>query len=564
MAPSCPAVPQTTQKGHDVHRIRGNPWAVLIALCMGFFMTLLDTTVVGVAIPDIVTRLGITYSEVLWVSNAYVLVLAALLIPGGMIGDRLGKRNVYLAGVAVFTLASALCSISQTAGQLVAARGLQGLGAAALIPQTISIIMSVFPPERRGAALGVWGAVAGVATVAGPPLGGLLVGALDWRWIFTINIPLGALVLVLAPMIIPAGQRPPTRGKLDLRGMLLLTAGLAALTYGLQEGQQYDWNTKITLVLALGVVLLAVFVVSQRNPGARQPVMPLGLLATRTFGLMNLSAVGLSVGIMSMAIGFQLYAQSVLGMSPLAAGAVSAPMSAVSVLLGPYAGRLSDRIGGRPMVFGGLAVFGLGLLAFALTSGPESTAWTLLPSMLLMGVGLGCTFGPLAAVAMSEVPLMASGSASGMLNATRQLGAVLGTAGFGVLLQNRLAGDLDARAVAAATTLPPEVRGSFISGVHGAANSGLDFGALSSGSAGLSPSMSHDLAAQVTAATREVFSDGYVAAMHTSLALPIAAVVLAALLSLFATRKPTVVPPSAPEPVPDFPPEGGVEPAAVS
>lgn len=156
------------------------------------------------------------------------------------------------------------------------------------------------------------------------------------------------------PMIIPAGQRPPTRGKLDLRGMLLLTAGLAALTYGLQEGQQYDWNTKITLVLALGVVLLAVFVVSQRNSGARQPVMPLCLLATRTFGLMNLSAVGLSVGIMSMAIGFQLYAQSVLGMSPLAAGAVSAPMSAVSVLLGPYAGRLSDRIGGRPMVFGGL------------------------------------------------------------------------------------------------------------------------------------------------------------------------------------------------------------------
>ncbi|OXM44026.1 MFS transporter, partial [Amycolatopsis alba DSM 44262] len=506
-------------------------------------MTLLDTTVVGVAIPDIVERLGTSYNEVLWVSNSYVLVLAVFLITGGRLGDLFGKRGMYLTGVAVFTVASLLCALAQDPGQLIAARSLQGLGAALLIPQTMSIIMGVFPPERRGTALGVWGAVAGVATIAGPPLGGFLVGVLGWRWIFTINVPLGILVLMLAPMIIPAGAKPPRTGRFDVRGSLLVILGLSCLAYGLQEGQRHDWGTiwsfvSIPLLLALGVVLLIAFGFSQRKPGDRTPMVPFALLTDRNFSLMNAGAIGLSIGIMSMAIGFQLYAQSVLGFSALAAGMISLPMSAISVVLGPYAGRLSDKVGGKPIVVTGLLLFGLGLLIFSLTSTVDSTVWTLLPSMVVIGLGLGATFAPLTTVAMHDVQPMTAGSAAGVLNATRQIGAVLGTAGFGVLLQNQLVGNLVTRAEATAATLPPEVRGEFVEGVRRATGSGLDFADLQAGTAVPVPSgASPEVARQVAAAANEVFSGGYVAAMHGAMVLPITAVLLGAVCGLLAKRR---------------------------
>ncbi|MGI8311958.1 MFS transporter [Saccharopolyspora hattusasensis] len=532
-------------------KLRGNPWAVLVALCLGFFMTLLDTTVVGVAIPNIVERLGTTYNEVLWVSNAYVLVLAVFLIPGGKLGDLFGKRNTYLAGVAVFSVASLLCALAQTPGQLIAARTLQGLGAALLIPQTMSIIISVFPPVRRGAALGVWGAVAGVATITGPPLGGFLVGALDWRWIFTINVPLGVLVLVIAPMIIPAGAKPPRTGSFDVRGALLVVLSLSCLTFGLQEGQRYDWGAvwsfvNIPLLLVVGALLLVAFAFSQRRPGPRAPMVPFELLTNRNFSLMNIGAIGLSVGIMSMAIGFQLYAQSVLGYSALAAGLISLPMSAISVVLGPYAGRLSDKLGGKPIVVTGLLLFGLGLLIFSLTSTVDSTAWTLLPAMLVMGMGLGATFAPLTTVAMYEVQPMVAGSAAGLLNATRQIGSVLGTAGFGVLLQNQLVGSLMTRAEEAAAALPAEVRGEFVDGVRRATSSGVDFADLQAGTAVPIPSgISPAVAQQVEAAAREVFSSGFVSAMHGAMVLPIAAVLLGAVCGLLTKGRPTPAAPTA-------------------
>ena len=269
-------------------KTRNNPWVILAALCLGFFMTLLDTTVVGVAMPNIISKLGITYDEVFWVSNAYVLMLAVFLIIGGRLGDLLGKRSIYLTGIGIFTVASFLCAISQDAGQLVASRTIQGFGAALLIPQTMSIIISVFPANRRGAALGVWGAIAGIATIAGPPLGGLLIGAFDWRWIFTINIPLGVIVLIGSPLLIPAIPRSTKGGKLDLRGALLLVIGLSCLAFGLQEGQRYNWGTiwafiSIPLLLIVGVFTLAAFVFVERSPGARQPVVPLTLLSNHNF-----------------------------------------------------------------------------------------------------------------------------------------------------------------------------------------------------------------------------------------------------------------------------------------
>ncbi|ATE54501.1 DHA2 family efflux MFS transporter permease subunit [Actinosynnema pretiosum] len=523
-----------------MHKLKGNPWAVLATLCLGFFMTLLDTTVVGVAMPDIVGRLGATYNEVLWVSNAYVLVLAVLLITGGRLGDLLGKRNTYLGGVLVFTVASLLCALSQDAGQLIAARVLQGVGAALLVPQTMSIIITVFPAHRRGAALGVWGAVAGVATIAGPPLGGLLVTSFDWRWIFTVNVPIGAAVLLLAPLVIPATPGPPRAGAFDLRGAVLVTLGLSCLAYGLQEGQRYGWGTvwsfvSIPLLLALGVALLALFALVERSPGGRQPLVPFALFRARDFALMNAGAVGLSVGIMSMAIGFQLYAQSVLGMSALAAGAASAPMSVASILLGPVAGRMADRIGGRALVVTGLLLFAAGLVLFGMTTGVDSRVWSFLPSTVVIGAGLGLVFAPLTATAMREVSPVMAGAASGVLNATRQLGSVLGTAGFGVLLQNRLVDALGRGAEQEAAGLPPELREPFLDGVARAAASGVRFDELQAGSAVRLPDgASPEVAERLAGATRHVFSTGFVEAMHSSLALPVAALLVAAGCCLFA------------------------------
>ncbi|ONI75071.1 hypothetical protein ALI144C_40625 [Actinosynnema sp. ALI-1.44] len=514
--------------------VKGNPWAVLVALCLGFFMTLLDTTVIGVAVPDILSQLGITYNEVLWVSNAYVLVLAVLLIVGGRLGDLFGKRRMYLVGVAVFTVASLMCALAQDAPQLIAARSLQGLGAALLIPQTMSIIFMVFPAERRGSALGVWGAIAGLATIAGPPLGGFLVSAFGWRWIFTINVPIGLVVLATAPLIIPLFDKAPRAGRFDLRGTALLVAGLTCVTLGLQEGQRLEWNLTVQLLLVAGVALVVGFVLVERRPGGRQPLVPLTLFGNRNFSLMNTAAVTLSVGIMSMAIGFQLYAQTVLGMSALEAGAVNAPLSLMTVVLGPYAGRLTDSYGGKFIVLSGLSLFTAGVVLCGLTTGVDSAVWDFLPSLVVMGAGLGLTFAPLSAVAMHGVEPMSAGAASGMINATRQFGSVLGTAGFGVLLQNQLVGSLSAHARAVAGDLPAEVRQGFVTGVEQAAGRGVDFDRLRDGTAVAVPDGASDETVRVIGDTaKRVFSGGFVDAFHTALAFPVIALVIGVGCCLF-------------------------------
>src|SRR6201987_6152614 len=211
-------------------KLRGNPWAVLVVVSLGFFMTLLDLTIVNIAIPDMINRLHASLDDVLWVINAYALVLAVLVITAGRLGDLIGPRTLFIAGVAVFTVASVACGLSPSAGWLIGFRAVQGLGAAMLMPQTLTIITNTFPPERRGAAFGVWGAVAGVATIAGPTLGGLLVTAFDWRYIFFINLPVGIAVLGLTFLLIP-DLRTGRKHSFDVAGVLLASAALLAICY---------------------------------------------------------------------------------------------------------------------------------------------------------------------------------------------------------------------------------------------------------------------------------------------------------------------------------------------
>src|ERR1700730_4590982 len=321
-----------------MRKLHGNPWAVLVVVSLGFFMTLLDLTIVNIAIPNMIDRLHASLDDVLWVLNAYALVLAGLVITAGRLGYLLGPRTMFVAGIAVFTVASAACGFAPGAGWLIAFRAVQGLGAAMLMPQTLALVTMTFPPVppgRGGAGCGVWGAVAGLATIAGPTLGGLLVTAFDWRWIFFVNLPIGAAVLAVTFFIIP-GFQPGRRHRFDVAGVALASLGLLGICYGLVEGQRYDWGTvtsfvSIPLIIAAGVGLLGGVGLVQKMRQDREPLVPFVLFRNRNFTLMNWVSGTLSIGMLGIFLPLTIYLQSALGFSALKAGLTLAPSSLVMI-----------------------------------------------------------------------------------------------------------------------------------------------------------------------------------------------------------------------------------------
>ncbi|WP_067455658.1 MFS transporter [Actinomadura macra] len=509
-------------------RWRGNPWAILLTLSLGFFMTLLDLTIVNIAIPSMIDKLDASLDEVLWVVNAYILVLAVLLITAGRLGDLWGKKNLFIGGVALFTLASLACGISQDPTQLIAARAVQGLGAALLMPQTMSIIIGVFPAERRGAALGVWGAVAGLSTIAGPTVGGLLVTTLDWRWIFFVNLPIGILVLVMAVPILP-GHTPTVRHRFDVLGVLLASAALFCLTFALTEGQKYDWDEGIWGLIAAGVALFVIFGVHQRTQQKGEPLVPFSLFRDRNFTILNLVGAAVSIGMIGLMLPMTIYMQSVLGYSALKAGLVMAPASAVSMFLAPVAGKLSDRIGGKFILMTGLTLYGLGMLWLIAITG-VGTDWTaFMAPFAVCGLGIGGVFAPMATEATRNVPAHLAGAASGVNNTIRQVGSVLGSAAVGAVLQNQLASSLKDEATTRSAALPPNVRGGFVDGFAGAAKGGLEVGAGQTGAQQhLPPGVPPNVAHRVQELAGQVFSHGFVHAMKPTMALPLAIILMAA------------------------------------
>jgi EmrB/QacA subfamily drug resistance transporter len=512
-------------------RLRGNPWAVLVVVSLGFFMTLLDLTIVNIAIPNMIDKLHASLDDVLWVLNAYALVLAVLVITAGRLGDLFGPRTMFAAGIGVFTAASAACGFAPGAGALIGFRAVQGIGAAMLMPQTLAIVTMTFPPERRGAAFGVWGAVAGLATVAGPTLGGLLVSAFDWRWIFFVNLPIGALVLAVTFFIIP-GFQPGRRHRFDVLGVVLASLALLAICYGLVEGQRYDWGTitsviSIPLIIAVGVLLLAVFLLVQKLRQDREPLVPFVLFRSRNFTLMNWVSFTLSIGMLGIFLPLTIYLQSALGFSALKAGLTMAPSSLVMIFIAPFLGRLTDKTGGKWILASGLSLFAIGMGWVVLIANTNSSWQDFLAPLIVAGLGMGGTFAPLTTVAMREVDPRMAGAASGMLNTVRQVGSVIGTAAVGALLQNRLASSLASQAAIRSAALPAQVRAPFIAGVRQAAAGGLLTGGAS-GSGAAPRGTSAALAAQLRRLGAEVFSHGYVIAMRWTMVMPIAVVVLAA------------------------------------
>ncbi len=530
-------------------KYRGNPWVVLVVVSLGFFMTLLDLTIVNIAIPNMLARLHASLDGILWVINGYALVLAVLLITAGRLGDLRGQRKLFIVGIVIFTLASAACGFSPSVGWLIGFRVLQGVGAAVLMPQTLAILTMVFPPERRGAAFGIWGAVAGVATIAGPTLGGLLVTAFDWRYVFFINVPIGAVVIVLAFLLVP-DVRIGTRHRLDVPGVLLASLALLAICYGLVEGQKYNWGTitsflSIPLLIGVGVALLALFLFVQARSQDREPLVPFALFRDRNFSLMNGVTGAVAIGMMGIFLPFTIYLQSALGFSALKAGLTMAPASVVSMFTAPVAGRLTDRIGGKFILMTGLICFatGMGLAALEATT---TSAWQdFLPALILAGFGMGCTFAPMTTTAMRNVQPRVAGAASGMLNTVRQVGAVIGTAAVGALLQNRLAVALPASAASHAAALPARYRGAFIARFTHAADGGSPLGTAQAHT-GSAPGAPASFLAELARLWHEAFSSGYVAAMHATMIMPIAVLGVAALSCLAIKRTATAARPATP------------------
>jgi EmrB/QacA subfamily drug resistance transporter len=511
-----------------------NPWPVLLVTVLGFFMIMLDTTIVYVATPSILSSLHASLDQILWVFNGYLLTYAVLLITGGRLGDLFGPRQLFAAGLVVFTAASALCGVSQDANQLIAARVIQGVGAALLAPQTLTILMAIFPPERRGAAFGATGAVIGVSTVAGPTLGGLIVTNGDWRWIFFLNVPIGIIALLGTFLVIP-DVRTARQHRLDLIGVLLSSAALFAVVFGLIEGQRYDWSTitgwlTIPMVIGAGIALFIAFLAWERLQA--EPLVPLGLFRDRNFSLMNWTGTAVSFAMQGIFIPITIYTQSVLGMTALQSGLTIAPMSLTAGIVAPFAGRLADRFGGKYLLMAGLALFGAGSALVTGVATVTSTQLTFFLPWVLAGVGLGLTFAPMTTVAMRQIKPAMAGAASGVLNTTRQLGSVIGAAVVGAVLQNQLATAFHDQAVTGAAHLPRAYQQPFVDGFAQAAKTGLQVGRGQTG-ASLPANLPASVAGTVARLVHDVFVNGYVIAMRPTVAVAVVVLAVASISCLW-------------------------------
>ena len=412
------------------------PWPALFALCLGFFMILVDTTIVTVATPAIISDLHADVNSVVWVTSAYLLAYAVPVLITGRLGDRFGPKNLYLVGLTVFTLASLWCGLTTSIEMLIAARVVQGLGASMLTPQTMAVITRIFPADRRGQAMALWGATAGVATLVGPILGGVLVDALGWEWIFFINIPVGLIGFFLAVRLVPS--LPTHTHRFDWTGVALSGLGMFFLVFGIQQGHKYHWNGWVMASIISGVALFVVFVVWQAKNRV-EPLVPLRLFNDRNFSISNFAISTMSFTATAMGFPTMLYAQLVRGYSPLQSALLFVPMAVMSIVLAPIVGRFTDKVHPRALTGLGFAVtaFAVFLISRALT--PDGAVWHILAAMAVLGIGMAGIWAPLAATATRNLPMQMAGAGSGVYNATRQVGAVLGSAAIAVLIDSRIA-----------------------------------------------------------------------------------------------------------------------------
>ncbi|HAP91480.1 MAG TPA: MFS transporter [Arthrobacter bacterium] len=420
------------------------PWLALWSLVVGFFMILIDTTIVFVANPSIGKALDADITAVVWVTSAYLLSYAVLLLIAGRLGDRFGPKRVYVAGLAVFTLASLWCGLSGDIAILILARTVQGVGGALMTPQTMAVITRIFPPDRRGAAMGLWGATAGMAILVGPILGGVLVDSLGWEWIFFINVPIGVVAFLLVMRNVPTLKTHSH--SFDVLGVLLSALAMFLIVFGIQEGQTYKWGTindgpfTVWSLIIAGLVVMVVFIGWQwwleRRGG--EPLLPLSLFRDRNFALGNAGITVVGFSITAYPLASMIFYQVALGLTPTQSALLLIPMAVLTGALSPVVGKLIDRVNPRWFAVAGMLLFTLSIYWTSVLMTPDTPVWMFLLPSAVQGLGMACIFGPIANATTRNLAPRQAGAGSGVFNTTRQIGSVLGAAAMAALIQARI------------------------------------------------------------------------------------------------------------------------------
>jgi EmrB/QacA subfamily drug resistance transporter len=408
-------------------------WWTLGAVTFGLFMIMLDNTIVNVALPSIQRSLHIKHvSELEWVVTGYALTFAVLMLTGGKLADLYGRRLMFIVGLAVFSGSSLACGLATSSGWLIGARIVQGTGSALMNPSTLSIISATFPPRQRGMAIGIWAGVSALALAIGPLVGGLITEHVNWNWIFFINVPVGALGIIVARVVIRESKDTSHEQRLDLPGLVASGIALFALTYALIESNNKGWtSTEILALFGVAVVGLVAFVLVERHQ--RLPMLDLSLFRSGTFAGANAVMLLVALAMFGVFFFISLYMQNVLLYSPVKAGATFLPMTVLIVVVAPIAGRTTDRLGSRWLVGAGMTLVGVALLLFSRLE-VHSGFWDILPALLVGGAGMAMSMSPTTATAMSAVPIDKAGVGSAVLNSMRQIGGSLGIALLGAIM----------------------------------------------------------------------------------------------------------------------------------
>jgi EmrB/QacA subfamily drug resistance transporter len=413
-------------------------WWALGALGVSVFMIMLDNTVVSLALPTIQRDLDASLTQLEWVVNAYTLVFAVVLLTGGKLADLVGRRLIFVVGLVVFTGSSLACGLAGSGGFLIGARGVQGIGAALMLPATLSIITATFTAKERGIAIGIWAAVSGAALAIGPMIGGVLVQHAGWGWIFFINIPVGVIGVLATLKIVPESRDMSGEQHLDVPGLVTSAISIFALNFALIQGNDYGWGSARIVIsfVAAALFLLAFLAVEMRQ---RLPMLDLSLFRNRTFAGANLNGLLMFIALFTYIIFFSIYLQTVMGYSAVQAGATFLVSSVALMVVAPLAGGLADKIGARLPMAIGMALFGVAMIGFSRLD-ENANFWDVAPWLLVGGVGFGAIMPPMTAVILESADVDKAGVASGVMQVFRQLGGGLGVAIMGAVVASKLHG----------------------------------------------------------------------------------------------------------------------------
>jgi EmrB/QacA subfamily drug resistance transporter len=486
---------------------------ILVATILGSSMAFIDSTVVNVALPTLQTELRATVSAVQWVVESYALFVAALILVGGSLGDQFGRRRIFILGVVLFAIASTWCGVAPTVGQLIMARGAQGIGGALLIPGSLAIIGASFSEAQRGRAIGVWSGFTAITAAMGPVLGGWLIETFSWRWIFLINLPLAAIVLAISIWQVPESRNPEAT-RLDWQGALLVIVGLGSVVYGLLESANVGFNPLILSAIAVGIAILGLFFWVESRLVA--PMMPLNLFRSRTFSGANLLTLLLYAALGGALFFLPFNLIQVQGYSATAAGAALVPFPIIMFLLSRWSGGLINRYGARlPLTIGpAIAAVGFGLMTLPSLGGSYWT--TFFPAILVLGVGMATCVAPLTTAVINAVAPSNVGIASGINNALSRIASLLAIAVLGIVMLNQFSSSLDQRI--APLKLAPD------------AQQFLESQQVNLAAAALPPGLNPEVAAALKVAIAAAFVDGFRAVMGIATGLAILSSVSAALL----------------------------------